>query len=97
MYSLILMFHVATMIMSLVLMGGAIGMALFGQQSSVKVANVGMVATLSGIVSGAVLLLAVPLSFKCLTLTAYLIGMVLLYRYGFGMGNIKNARLIRAR
>lgn len=95
MYILILLTHIVSMSAALLLMSGAVGMALFGARSSVKVASVGMIATISGFLTGAVLLFAEPLPAQCALLAAFLVAMAGLYRYGFGMGRVENARLVR--
>ena len=95
MYTIILLTHIFSMIASLALMASAVGLALFGVRSSVKLASLGMITTISGFLTGAILLLSSPLSFQCIVLTAYLAGTVALYRYGFGMGRVENARLVR--
>jgi hypothetical protein len=95
MHTLILVTHIISMSGSLLLMAVAISLALFGVKASVKTATGGMMLTLSGFISGGLLLLSAPLSFQCVTLTAYLLAMGVVYRYGFGMGRIENARLVR--
>ncbi len=97
MHTFILVTHILSMSLSLLLMTGAIGMALVGMKSSVKTASIGIVATVSGFVTGGMLLLGSPLTMQCVTLTAYLLVMVGVYRFGFGMGHIENARLVQSR
>lgn len=96
MHTFILVTHILSMSLSLLLMTGAIGMALFGVKSSVTAATIGMVMTVSGFVTGSLLLLGSPLTMQCVTLTAYLLVMVVVYRFGFGMGHVENARLVRS-
>lgn len=95
MHILILVTHIISMSASLLFMAGAIGLALFGVRASVKIATTGMIATIGGFVTGGLLLLSAPLTFQCAVLAAYLLAMVGLYRYGFGMGRVENARLVR--
>ncbi len=95
MHTAILLTHIISMIASLALMGSATAMALFGLRASIRIATIGMITTTTGFFAGGLLLLSAPLSFQCVTLTSYLLAMVMLYRYGFGMGRIENARLVR--
>lgn len=95
MHTFILVTHIISMSLSLLLMTSAIGLALFGVKNSVKIATIGMIATVSGFFTGGALLLGAPLTIQCATLTAYLLGMVVVYRFGFGLGRIEKARLVR--
>lgn len=96
MYTFILITHIISMSLSLLLMTGAIGLALFGVKSSVKTATVGIIMTISGFITGGMLLLGSPLTMQCVTLAVYLLGMAAVYRFGFGMGRIESARLVRS-
>lgn len=77
-------------------MVAALGLGLFGKKIAVLVATASEVLTVAGGLTGMVLLLGAPLSIQCATLTAYVIGMTLLFVIGFGMGSADEARLIRA-
>jgi hypothetical protein len=86
MHSTILIFHIAAMILSLVLMTGATA-ALFANTSiAAKLARGGVVATVTGVGAGFALLLSSPLGIECLALSAYLAAVMVAYRYAFGMG-----------
>jgi hypothetical protein len=95
MYTILLIVHIASMIASLALMSSALIMGMYGKDAAARVATVGMMATTTGGASGTVLLIDAPLSFKCALLTAYLLSITMLYIFGFGMGRVNNARLIR--
>lgn len=96
MYTIILITHIVMMVSSLVLMSGAIGMALFGKKSAAHVATAGQAVTSVGAIAGVLLLVGAPLSFQCAALTAYLILTTTLYIFGFGAGDIRHARLFRS-
>ncbi len=96
MLSLLLSVHIFCMVGSLGLMMCAGVLALCKVRASVTVATLSMVFTAIGSVSGGILLLFAPLSIKCVLLTMYLIVMLMVYRYGFGMGDAKKAKLLRA-
>ncbi len=95
MHTIIVIIHVIAMMISLGLMSTAVVMGLFGKQSAVNVATLGLGATAVGGVSGTFLLLGAPLTIQCAILTAYLIGVTALYVFGFALGDAENARLIR--
>lgn len=96
MHTLLVIFHVVSMIASLAFMSGAIGLGLYGKTTAAKVASVGMIVTAFGAVSGSILLFFSPVLSQCLTLTAYLAGVTILYNFGFGGGFAENARFIRS-
>ncbi len=95
MYTILVIIHVTFMIASMVLMTGAVGMGLLGKDLAARAATTGFGATIIGSISGAVLLFDSVLSIECAMLTAYLISVTLLYRYGFAFGDATRARLIR--
>ena len=95
MYEIAVLIHVASMISSLVLMGGALVLGFAGKKAAMHSASFGMYATLIGFISGVGLLLDAPLSLQCATLTAYLVGVSVLYYVGYGFGNADKARFIR--
>lgn len=95
MHAIILTIHIIMMVSSLALMGGALAFGLFGRKSAVIIATFGEVVTILGSLMGIILLLGAPLSIQCATLTAYIAGMTALYVFGFGMGDVENAKLIR--
>lgn len=95
MYEFIITLHVSSMIASMALMSGAIGAGLFGKKSAVTLASFGTYSTVLGFMTGVGLMLDAPLSMQCATLTAYLISVLVLYRVGFGFGDVTKARFIR--
>lgn len=95
MHSLLVTFHVVSMILSMGLMIGAVAAGLSGKTSAARIATAGFSATVIGLVSGSLLLLDSILSIQCAMLTFYLVGVTALYRYGFAFGDVSRARLIR--
>lgn len=95
MYTSLVIIHVISMVVSLFLMSGAIGLGLFGKDVAAKVASVGMIATAFGAVTGSVLLFFAPALSECIILTSYLAAVTSLYIFGFGAGVADKARLIR--
>lgn len=95
MYTFLVITHVATMIISMALMSGAIGLGIFGKQLAVKVASVGMGATIVGFATGLLLMLDTPLTLKCAMLTSYLLAVTLVYWYGYGHGRLEHAHFVR--
>ena len=95
MYTILLAAHIASMVLSLGLMSGAIAWGLRGKNSAARIATLGMIATAVGAVSGSILLIFAPLLSECLILTAYLSVVTSLYIFGFGGGFAEDARLIR--
>lgn len=95
MHTSIVIVHVTSMILSMGLMVGAIGLGLFGKAIAAKMATIGFAASILGFISGGVLLFGSVLSIECALLTSYLIGVTVLYHLGFAFGDAKNARLIR--
>ncbi len=93
---MIIVIHVVAMIASLVLMTLAVAMGLAGKRSAATLANIGIIATFVGGLSGIGLLFDSPLSLKCALLTAYLLAVTALHVFGFAMGDADRARLIRA-
>lgn len=83
------------MIISMALMSGAIGLGIFGKQLAVKVASIGMSATLVGFASGLLLMLDAPLTLKCAMLASYLVAVTAVYWYGYGFGRSERARFVR--
>lgn len=80
----ICMMSVSVMAMSLALMG-----VFFKASQAVVAAKIGMATTLVGAISGAYLLLAHPVMHECLVLTSYLVAVTVLYRFVFGMGDVR--------
>jgi hypothetical protein len=95
MYTTLLVVHIVGMIASLGLMSGALLLGASGKRISARVASVGMVATAIGGTAGIVLLLSAPLTLKCTILTAYLLGTIAIYKFGFALGDADKARFIR--
>lgn len=97
MNSLILLFHIAAMIISLVAMSMALGGVLLGNGAAVSFAKAGVIATVSGAAAGAYLLVLHPAALQCVILTSYLVAVGLLYRYLFAMGNVSRCSWVRER
>lgn len=95
MHTFLVIIHITTMIASMVLMSGAIGLGLMGKNAAVKCASYGMGATIVGFGSGLLLMFAAPLTLKCAVLTSYLAAVSVLYYVGYGAGNVANARFVR--
>lgn len=95
MYETIVILHVSSMIASMALMSGAVGAGLLGKKSAVTVASLGVYSTVVGFMTGVGLLLDAPLSMQCATLTAYLVGVLVLYYVGYGFGDVSKARFVR--
>jgi hypothetical protein len=95
MHSFLVVIHVASMIISLGLMAGAILLGFMGKNSAARVSTIGIVATAIGGMSGTVLLFFAPLPIQCIELTFYIAAMVSLYIFGFARGSAEAARLIR--
>ena len=85
------------MMASLGLMLSALLSGLFGSKQAARLSTYGIYATVSGGISGALLLIDAPLSIQCATLTVYLIAMGVIYKFGFAMGDAERARFIRSR
>lgn len=96
MHTFLIIFHVTTMLASMALMSGAIGLGVFGKQLAVNVASVGMGSTIVGFVSGLLLMLDTPLTMKCAMLTSYLVAVTAVYWYGYGFGRVRYARFVRS-
>lgn len=95
MHIFLVIIHVIAMMSSLALMSSAILMGLFGKRSAAAVATLAMYFTTAGGLSGAILLLAAPLTVQCALLTAYLVVTTAIYVFGFGTGYADTARFIR--
>lgn len=95
MYITLVLIHIVTMLLSMALMSSALIAGLLGREVAVRLATVGMAATVIGFVTGLLLMLDSPLTFKCAALTAYVAGVTLLHYFGYGFGDIKKARLVR--
>lgn len=95
MHTTLILIHVGTMIASLVLMGSALGLGLFGKSVAVRFAGVGFIASIAGFISGGALLFGATLSLQCGLLASYLVAMTVLYHVGFGFGDIARARFVR--
>ncbi|QHN42757.1 hypothetical protein GII36_02725 [Candidatus Mycosynbacter amalyticus] len=95
MHTFLVILHVTTMVASMTLMSGAIGLGIFGKRQAVRAASYGMGATLVGFGSGLLLMLAAPLTLKCAMLTSYLLAVSVLYYAGYGAGNVAKARFVR--
>lgn len=92
---ILVIIHVSAMILSLGLMAGAVALGLFGKSVAARLATGSFFATTVGFASGGILLFHSPLSLECALLTGYLIGVTLLYHFGFAFGDATSARLIR--
>lgn len=95
MYTTLLVIHIIGMIASIGLMSGALLLGVAGKTSSARVASVGIGVTIVGTFAGIVLMLSAPLTMKCAILTAYLLSVVAIYKFGFASGNADKARFIR--
>lgn len=95
MYTTILTVHIISMIASMVVMSGAVIVAILGKKFAVDMASFGMIATFFGSASGIAMLLDAPLSIQCAGLTAYLVAVAAIYHVGFGFGRIEKARFVR--
>jgi hypothetical protein len=96
MHTVIILVHVIAMVSSLSLVGSAVGLGLLGKRIAGVLATLGLGATAVGGFSGILLLLDAPLSLQCALLTGYLAAVTLVYVYGFAMGDVDRARLIRS-
>lgn len=97
MHTSLLLIHIVAMIASLGLMSTAIATALFGKKVAVRIATIGLLTTVTGFVTGTVLLLQAPVLSRCAILTAYLVAVIAVYGYGFGWGNATKAIFLRDR
>lgn len=95
MHIAIVVIHVVAMIISLGFMSSAVALGLFGKRIAATLANLGLLTTVVGGLSGAALLIDSPLSIECALLTAYLVSVTALHIFGFAMGDSDRARLIR--
>lgn len=95
MHTTLLTVHIISMIASMIVMSGAVLVALLGKRVAIEMASVGMVATFLGFASGLAMILDTPLSIQCAGLTAYLLAVTVLYHVGFGFGRIEKARLVK--
>lgn len=95
MYIFLVSLHVIAMVLSISLMSGALVLGLLGKNLAVRVASFGAFATFVGFISGALLMIGTPLDFKCVMLTTYVIGVSVLYYFGYGFGDSTHARLVR--
>jgi len=95
MYEFTLILHIITMIGSMALMSGAVGLGLLGKTAAVQTATAGMCTTVVGFMTGMGLMIGAPLSMKCAMLTAYVIAVGTLYYVGYGFGNVTKARFVR--
>ncbi len=95
MYTLIVITHITTMIASVAFMLGAVGLGVFGKQLAVKVASVGMGATVVGFATGLLLMIESPLTLKCALLTSYLVAVTAFYWYGYRHRHGNAARFVR--
>ena len=96
MHTTFVIIHVVAMVASLGLMSSAVALGLFGKRIAAMVANLGLLATVFGGLSGIILLVSAPLSMECVVLTAYLAGVTVLHVFGFAVGDADRARLIRS-
>lgn len=96
MHTVLVTFHIVTMVASMAFMSGALLLGVAGKTVATRVATAGMSATLLGFASGLLLTLDAPLTIKCAGLTAYALGVSILYYAGFGLGNSEKARLVRS-
>ena len=91
----LILIHVASMILSLVLMFTSVGLGLYGKTVAVRTASAGFYLSVAGFLSGGILLLGSTLTFQCALLTGFLLASTVLYHIGFGFGNLAKARLVR--
>lgn len=96
MHTLLIVTHIGMMVASLLAMAGALSLGFFGKSVAVRFASIGFYASIVGFVSGGALLFGSILSFECALLTAYLLATTILYHVGFGFGDAKYARFVRA-
>lgn len=96
MHEFIIVPHIVTMVASMALMTGALTLGFFGKKIAVKAATAGMILTILGFITGIILMADAPLSLQCAKLTAYVAAVTILYRFGYGFGDIKKARFVRA-
>ncbi len=96
MHIILIALHVSAMVASLVLVFGAVLLALRGVKQSMHIARSGMITSVFGLVTGVTLLLSSPAPAKCMVLSAYLVVMIVIYRYGFGWGQQSKARLFKS-
>lgn len=96
MYMFLVSIHVVAMVISILLMSGALVCGALSKNIAVKLAGFGTLATMTGFLSGLLLMAGTPLDVKCLALTVYVASVTAIYYYGYGFGDIKNARLIRS-
>lgn len=97
MNSLILVFHIGAMIVSLAAMSMALGGVLLGHKSALTFAKFGVVSTVVGAAAGTYLLVLHPAAMQCVILTTYLVAVGLLYRYLFAMGDLTKCAWVRQR
>lgn len=97
MNTLILLFHVIAMTVSVVAMTAALGGALMGARRGVQLAKIGTITTLMGSAAGAYLLILHPATMECVMLASYVAGVMLVYRYVFAMGNVARCAWVRER
>lgn len=71
---------------SVVLMTLAAGSLFANTRVAAKLARGGFLTTMGGVTAGFALLLESPVGMECVALTAYLVAVVLAYRYVFGTG-----------
>lgn len=87
--------HAFSMSASALLMVLAIVAGMLGYDIASRIASASIIPTVFGGLSGFILLMEYPLSVKCVLLSLYVAGAVLLYVYGFGLGDSTQARFIR--
>jgi len=95
MHMLLVIIHVVSMIASIGLMTGAVGVGLAGHAVAARLATNGFLTAIVGFASGGLLLIDSVLSLECGLLALYLIGVTVLYHVGFAFGDASRARLIR--
>jgi hypothetical protein len=95
MHIIIVVLHVSAMITSMLLMVGAVGLGFAGKKAATRIATIGFGSAVLGFISGGVLLFGETLSIECAILTAYLLGVTLLYHLGFAFGDAEHAKLVR--
>ncbi len=93
---ILIAFHISAMVLSLVLIAGAVLLALNGVKRSMYFAHGSIVTAGIGLVAGIILLFSSPVLSKCIVLSVYLVAMIAIYGYGFGWGKQSKARLFQS-
>lgn len=81
MHTLLLSIHIVLMIISILVTVGSLIVTAWGHPVRTAIMRSNVIVTVSGLGSGAVLLLTTPLGVRCLMLTSYLIAFTIAYRF----------------